>query len=77
MSDATMCQLLSVADLGHIIALCNHHSNNNTAGPFHILNGGLMSDVTMCQWLSVADLGHIIALLVLPSVKNLADFIQS
>ena len=34
-----------------------------------------MSDVTMCHLISVADLGYIIALLVLPSVKNLADFI--
>jgi hypothetical protein len=99
MKDVTMCQLLSLADLGHIMSflmqlslknladfiqswaktqlVCSHHTNQDTVGAFHILNNDLMSDVTMCQLLSLADLGHIMSLLVLLSLKNLADFIQS
>jgi hypothetical protein len=94
-SDVTMCQLLSLADLGHIISLCgatvtkkfgrfhpelsktqlfcSHRTNQDTAGDYNILNGGLLSDVTMSQLLSVADLGHIMSFLMLCSVRKLQE----
>jgi hypothetical protein len=54
--------------------VCNHHTNQDTAGAFHIFNGGLMSDVTMCQLLSVTDLGHIMSLSISAVSKKFGRF---